>query len=129
MSDTLSIFDDLCKQSMRLIANCIVSPSQLVKSVTWYSIMFGSQRSFLGSNVIFCCERYNWSMIQFINSSTQFKDFSFNSLFIDDLSEMQKNSANLIFELLLIREGQLFLPQSFLSNTQLSDIIDNISTV
>ena len=68
-------------------------------------------------------------MIQFTNSSTQFKEFSFNSLFLRGLSEMQKNSANLIFELLLIREGQLFLPQSFLSNTQLSDIIDYISTV
>ena len=129
MSDTLPLFDEICKRSMRFIANCIVSPSHLVKSITWHCIVSGRQRSFLGTNVLFCCERYNWSLIQFINNSAQFKDFSFNSLFLDSLSEMQKNSASFLFELLLIREGRIFLPQSFLSNTQLSDIIDYISTV
>mgnify|MGYP006335670613 FL=1 len=129
MSDTLPLFDEICKRSMRFIANCIVSPSHLVKSITWHCIVSGRQRSFLGTNVLFCCERYNWSLIQFINNSAQFKDFSFNSLFLDSLSEMQKNSARFLFELLLIREGRIFLPQSFLSNTQLSDIIDYISTV
>jgi len=69
-------------------------------------------------------------MTEFINNSSEFfNNFPFNSLFYDSLSEMQKNSASFLFELLSIREGRIFLPQSFLSYLQLSDIIDYISTV
>ena len=77
---------------------------------------FGRQRSFLGSNVLFCCERYEWSMIQFINNSSQFKDFPFNSLFLTSLSEVQNNSASFLCELLSIREDRIFLPHSFFSH-------------
>ena len=114
---------------MRFIANCVASPSLLVKSISWHCIFFGRQRSFIGSNALFCCERYKWSMLEFINNSSEFNNFPFNSLFYDSLSEMQKNSASFLFELLSIREGRIFLPQSFLSYMQLSDIIDYISTV
>ena len=100
----------------------------IVKSISWHCIIFRRQRSFIGSNVFFCCERY-WSMIEFINNSSEFNNFPFNSLFYDSLTEMQKNSASFLFELLSIREGYIFLPQSFLSYVQLSDIIDFISTV
>jgi hypothetical protein len=129
ISDTLPIFDDLCKRSMRFIANCIVSPSNLVKSVSQHCILFGRQRSFLGSNVLFCCERYKWSMRQFINNPSLFKDFPFNSLFITSLSEEQNNSASFLCELLSIREDRMLLPQSFFSYAQVSDIIDYVSTV
>ena len=129
LSDSLPIFDDICKRSMRFIANCVASPSHLVKSISWHCILFGRQRSFIGSNALFCCERYKWSMIEFINNSSEFNNFPFNSLFYDSLTEMQKNSASFLFELLSIREGHIFLPQSFLSYVQLSDIIDFISTV
>ena len=125
----LPIFDDICKRSMRFIANCVASPSHLVKSISWHCILFGRQRSLIGSNALFCCERYKWSMIEFINNSSEFNNFPFNSLFYDSLTEMQKNSASFLFELLSIREGHIFLPQSFLSYEQLSDIIDFISTV
>ena len=91
--------------------------------------MVRRRRSFLGSNALFCCERYNWSVIQFIGNSAQFKDFPFESLFFYSLSYMQKNSAGFLLELLAIRDGQIFLPQFFLSNTQLSDIIEYIFTV
>ena len=104
-------------------------PSHLVKSISWHYILFGRQRSFIGSNALFCCDRYKWSMIEFINNSSEFNNFPFNSLFYDSLSEMQKNSASFSFELLSIREGRIFLPQSFFSDVQLSDIIDYISTV
>ena len=34
MSDTFPKFEEICKRSVRFIANCIDSSSQLVKSVT-----------------------------------------------------------------------------------------------
>jgi len=129
ISDSLPIFDDLCKRSMRFIANCIVSPSRLVKSISHHCIFFGRQRSFVGSNVLFCCERYKWSMLEFVNNSSHFKDFPFNSLFHTSLSEVQINSASFLCELLSIREDRTFLPQSFFSHAQLTEIIDYVSTV
>ena len=46
MSDTLPMFDEICKRSVRFIANCINSSSQLVKSVTWHCIVSGDKDLF-----------------------------------------------------------------------------------
>ena len=68
-------------------------------------------------------------MRQFINSPSQFKDFPFDSLFRASLSAEQNSSASFLCELLAIREDRMFLPQSFLSHDQVTDVIDYVSTV
>ena len=46
LSDTLPIFDDICKRSMRFIANFVASPSLLVKSISWHCIFFWKAKTF-----------------------------------------------------------------------------------
>ena len=68
-------------------------------------------------------------MKQFIISPSQFKDFPFDSLFRTSLSAEQDSSASFLCELLAIREDRMFLPQSFFSHAQVTDVIDHVSTV
>ena len=75
---------------MRFIAICLVSSCQLVKSIASYCVMFGRHNSFLGTNVPLCCDRYNWSLSEFISSPEQIKYFSLIVGMSHSLSDTQK---------------------------------------
>ena len=59
LSDTLPVYDEICKRSMKFIASSLVSSSQPVNSIASYCIMFGRHNSVLGTNALLCCDRYN----------------------------------------------------------------------
>jgi len=61
LSDTVPVYDEICKRSMKFIAITLVSSSLLVQSIANYCVMFGRYRLFLGTNALLCCDRYNWS--------------------------------------------------------------------
>jgi len=68
LSDT-TVYDEICKRSMKSIATILVSSSLLVQSIANYCVMFGRYRSFLGTNALPCCDRYNWSLSELIRKS------------------------------------------------------------
>ena len=41
LADTIHTFDEICKRSARIITSCLFSPSRLVQSVSWHSVVFG----------------------------------------------------------------------------------------
>jgi hypothetical protein len=127
ISDTLPIFDEICIRSLRFISSCLVSPYQLVLSVARHCVLYGRHRSILGRNALLCCDRFNWSIAHFIMNPAQFK-FSSLSCYINNFSDNEVNIAAFLLELLAIRDGQLFLPNMFLSKSQIEDIIVTIST-
>ena len=55
LSETLPIYDEICKRSMKFIASSLESSSQLVKSIAKfasYCIMFGRNNSVLGTKML-----------------------------------------------------------------------------
>jgi hypothetical protein len=75
LSDTLPIFIELCKRSSRFIYSCINSPSQLVRSVAWHSVFVAKYGSVLGSNAVLCCERFGWSLEQFVGINGNLREW------------------------------------------------------
>ena len=124
LSETLPVYDEICKRSMKFIASSLVSSSQLVKSIASYCIMFGRNNSVLGTNALLCCDRYNWSLSELVSNPEQIKYFSFNCWNFNNLSDTQKITSGSLLELLTIRDGQLFLPRMFFTCHQLNDIIN-----
>ena len=55
LADTIPIFDDICKRSARFITSCLFSPSRLVQSVAWHSVVFGKFSSPLGKLGVMQC--------------------------------------------------------------------------
>jgi len=47
LSETLPVYDDICKRSMKFIVTTSISSSQLIQSIANYCVMFGRYRSFL----------------------------------------------------------------------------------
>src|SRR5664279_179464 len=56
VSDSVPIFDEICKRTARFITLCLSSPSRLVSSIAAYGVVYGRYSSILGSNALFCCE-------------------------------------------------------------------------
>ena len=69
LSDSLPIFDEICKRSSRFIVSCLFCPSRLVNSIVWYGILLGRYNSVVGRNALICCERYGWELNDFVMGS------------------------------------------------------------
>jgi len=58
LSDTLSLYDLICKRSLSFIKRCLASENDLVSFVSHYSVLYGGMSSILGRNVISCSRHY-----------------------------------------------------------------------
>ena len=60
LSDTLPIFDELCKRSFRFILSCVFRGSPLVRAVAHHALKIARYNiySVIRSNALFCCARY-----------------------------------------------------------------------
>ena len=56
LSDTIPLFDTICKRFVAFMKNCLNSRSDVVSYVVKFSVYFGHQNSVFGRNVSFCCE-------------------------------------------------------------------------
>lgn len=130
ISNTLPIFDEICKRAMRFVISCLSSPNKLVSFVASYCVAFGRYNSILGSNSLFCCERFK---LQFNQLSTNINVNCFNNNIFrrrheENLSDIDWMTAEFLIELLSIRDGYSSLPTDFFTDTQLNDIIIDVAT-
>lgn len=130
LSNTLPIFDELCKRSARFITSCLFAPSRLVRSVSMFSVVFAKFDSPLGSNALFCCNRFGWSYNSFISHSVPLNNSFFEQWNENNLTDIELNTAISLMDILLIREGHyVFSTNCFLSAAQISDIIHTIASL
>jgi len=78
--------------------------------------MCGRYRSFLGTNALHYCDRYICSLSEFISNPEHFKYFSLKFAHFNGLFDIHKISACSLSDLIIIRNGQLFLPPLFFSS-------------
>jgi len=116
LSDTLPVFDEICKRSMKFIATTLVSSNMLVQSIANCCVMFGRYSSFIGTNALLCFDRYNWSLSELISYPEHIKNFSFKCWHFNGLSDIQKSTAGSLCDFIAIRDGQLYLPPLFFSS-------------
>ena len=130
ISNTLPIFDEICKRAARFIILCLSSPNKLVFSVARYCVMYARHDSIVGSNALFCCERYQWSYDQFYQNADvcYFSNSILKRQFIKNLTDSELRNAEFLLELLSIREGYSALPFEFFNSVQLNDIIADVAT-
>jgi len=129
LTDTLPFFDELCKRSARFIISCLFSPSQLVRSMMWHGVVVAKYNSIMGSNALFCCERFGWSPDQFVLNLVNLSNNVFIDYYRAGLEDVEKHNAFSLLELLFIREGTFVLSNELsLSKAEINDIINCIAT-
>ena len=62
LSDSLSIFDLLCKRSLMFARSCLFSDNNPVKFVSHNAVFYDRMRSCMGRNVQLCCERFSMTL-------------------------------------------------------------------
>ena len=129
VTDSLPVFDEICKRSAKFIISCCLSGSKVVRSIACY----GSIARFMSGisrNALICCQRFGWDLADFSYGNVPL----YNSYFIqhagEKLSEEQINSAVGLLDAINIREGySVFDADDFaLSRCDIDDIINVVAT-
>ena len=124
-SDTLPAFDEICKRSARFIVSCVDRDSALVRSIVRYCFTVARYNSFIGSNALFCCDRYKCSLDDLLRSNINLSNFTFASTHHNLISDKMKQTALFLCEMLCIREGifEFCHGRNFLTRSQVDEII------
>jgi hypothetical protein len=81
----------------------------------------------LGSNALLCCERFGWSLEQFVSNSFNLSDSVFKNYACALVSDEELLSALFSFELICLREGYFGLSTDLgLSSSDIGDLVNNI---
>jgi hypothetical protein len=129
LTDTLPIYDEICKRSARFIVSCLFSQSQLVRSVAWHGVMHGRYNSIIGKNSLICCDRFEWHLDDLARGIVNLHNNNFFYLCSRKIHDDEKYTAGTLLELIWLREGYLvFDSTNFLSISDLNLMIKNVAT-
>ena len=125
VTDILPAFDEICKRSARFIVSCVDRGSALVRSIVRYGLTVARYNSFIGSNALFCCDRYKWSLDDLLRSNINLSNFTFASTHHNLINDKMKQTALFLYEMLCIREGlfEFCHDRNFLTRSQVDEII------
>jgi len=126
ISGRLPVLNELCRRSMRFMRSWLSHDSYLIRFVANYAVVHARSQSFLGHNVLFCAHHYHFSVNirnWLISFDNLVKSFVHNS--IDD---NMRCFANLLYELIMVRERRLYLNDSVLLTGDVNDIIHYVCT-
>ena len=124
VSQCLPIFDEFCRRSLNFIRSCCLNESPLIRFIAQYGVLYARGFSFLGQNVLFCTQRYKCSLRELLYGSV---NEVINSFVFKSTDELMCSSANLLLELLMVRDGMFELPSDMFARDELQCMIDHIS--
>jgi len=106
---------------MSFVRSCLSHDSYLLRFVAYYGVVHARSQSFLGHNVLFCAHHYNFS-VNICNRLSLFDNVV--KLFVhNSIDNNMRCFANLLYELIMIRERRLYLNDSVLLAGDVNDII------
>jgi hypothetical protein len=130
LTNTLPVFDEICKRSARFIVSCLFSRSQLVRSVAWHGVVHGRYNSVIGKNSIFCCTRFGWRVDDFVLGLVNLSNENFFDVVNESIEQSQSNVANFLLELIFLREGYSEFDTNgpFLTRNDINSIISFVAS-
>lgn len=121
--DSLPVFDEICKRSIFFMYKCLSHESELIRFVMRHGILFARTHSVIGSNVIFCSDRYNFRINDFINGNVNSN--AFVSYCVNNVSDTTVNTGLFLLEALALRNGSFSLSDNMMINKDDINVIIN----
>ena len=122
---TCCIEDELCCRVLNFISTCLLCDCPVVKFVSNYGVSFGRMFSTIGSNIAFCGHKFHCNIESVVYDRSlllNFKNYVHSCCWPSDIAF----KAAFLIELLMIRQGLLYVPAFVLDN--INSIIDSICT-
>ena len=122
--------DEICRRSARFILSCLHSSSNLVQSLVWHGAVHAKYSSFFFFFSLFCCNRFGWSIDDFISDNVDRSLTFFEQYFQSVLTEEDITMTMTLFERVCLRENfSVFVPNTnFLNKKEIEYMIKFIST-
>lgn len=121
ISECLNIFDEICRRSYNFVVNCYNSKYSLIRSIAAHSLC-NIGFSVIGNNYVFFRKRFC------IEKSFRVSKRSLYSACLSSYSDETLARADLLRELLLVRDGSLTLPAPF-QTADIMFLIEHLCTV
>src|SRR5258706_15390528 len=129
ITDSVPIFDEMCRRSAKFISSCCLSDSAVVRTIARHGLL-ARFNSCIGKNALLCCQRFGWSVTDLRDGNVPLYRSFFKEHAIALLSEQQLYSAVVLLDALQIRDGySVFVAEDFfLSRSEIEYIINFVST-
>ena len=111
-----------CKRSLNFINRCLVSDNAVVSFVTRHGVFHSRMFSCIGRNLQFCCNRYGLRACDLVNDAHY--EHVIDKASTDRLDHNVQCWADLIRELVMLREGLLVLSDSRISKDDVCAAIE-----
>ena len=109
--------------------SCVFRGSRLVRAVAHHALKIARYNSVIGSNALFCCTRYGWTAADLLAGKIDVSKSCYPKICDNSLSRSEICVSLSLFEVLRVREGELYLPDSFLQLSELNEIISALCIV
>jgi len=96
--------------------------------VAHHSIRFGLNFSLIGRNVLCCSRRYGFDVSNVPTNNYIFISDTIHSFARSEVTEVQMHKVDLLFQCIVIRDGQAALPRWF-PRSDVQTIVNYICTV
>jgi len=108
--------------SLNFVRRCLAHDSDVVTFISDYCIKYGRSNSCIGMNVLFCMQRYKCNIeMVFSGQIKNIVETHFNR----STKCMQVALANLLFEIIMVRDGVLSLP-TWVSCDFVDDVLSSV---
>jgi len=120
LSDTIPIFDELCKRSFRFILFCVFRGPNLVRAVAHHALKIARYNSVIGSNALFCCARYGWTAADLLAGKIDVSNSYFQKKYvIIHLVDRRSVLLGLYLKFCVFGKGSFISPIAFFSYLRL----------
>ena len=72
----LPVFDELCRRSIDFARSCVSRESKLISQIASYCVHFARCKSPMGSNILFCADRYQTNNDDILSDSSNYIVYS-----------------------------------------------------
>jgi hypothetical protein len=129
LTDSLPVYDEICKRSARFILSCLNSRYRLVRCISRHSVIHGGYYSLLWRNTKFCCRRYGWLSDDFVSGLVSLHNNCFSHFCLSLLEAGQLQTASVVEDLFGIREGfATFDCDHFLTRNEICILLNAVCT-
>ena len=108
LSDTILLFDTICKRSVSFMKNCLNSRSDVVSYVAKFGVYFGHQNSVFGRNGSFCFEYFSLNVNDLMCGNVS--KWLLHNICLGRRTEESYCNAIGVFELLMLKCNILAIP-------------------
>ena len=91
----------------------------LIRAVAHHALKIARYNSVIGSNALFCCATYGWTAADLLAGKIDVSNSYFQKICDNSFSRSEIRVARPLFEVVCVREGELYLPIAFFSYLRL----------